>query len=69
MLKKGKVWLTLNEAMLQDGKDVSEYEQYCEDFGFQSCYDEDNFKRLLSELGEDIIRNASLYAENEEMMI
>ena len=69
MLKKGKVWLTLNEAMLQDGKDVSEYEQYCEDFGLQSCYDEDNFKRLLSELGEDTIRNASLYAENEEMMI
>lgn len=67
--KKGKAWLALNESMIQDGENVSEYEQYCADFGFRSCCDEDDFNRLLSELGEDAVQNASLYSEDEGMVM
>lgn len=67
--EKGKAWLALNESMMQDGEDVSKYEQYCADFGFRNCSDEDDFNRLLSELGEDAVQNASLYLEDEGMVM
>ena len=67
--EKGKAWLALNESMIQDGEDVSEYEQYCADFGFRICCNEEDFNRLLAELGEDAVQNASLYSEDEGMVM
>ncbi|MCQ4022418.1 MULTISPECIES: hypothetical protein [unclassified Ruminococcus] len=64
--EKGKAWLQLNESMIMDGQDVSKYEQYCADFGFRSCYDTDDFNKLLRELGEDAFQTAYLPSEDED---
>ncbi len=61
--EKGKAWLQLNESMIMDGQDVSEYERYCADFGFRPCWDEDDFNHLLQELGEDAVQSAELDSE------
>ena len=52
--------------MIMDGQDVSEYEQYCADFGFRICYDTDDFNRLLKELGEGAFQTAYLPSEDED---
>lgn len=64
--EKGKAWLQLNESMIIDGQDVSEYEQLCADFGVRSCYDAEDFNRLLKELGEDAFQTAYLPNEDED---
>ncbi len=53
--KKGKAWLQLNESMIMDGQDSSEYEQLCANFVFRSCYGAEEFNKLLKELGEDAV--------------
>lgn len=67
--EKGKAWLALNESMIQDRQDVSEYEQMCADFGIRDCSDEDDFNRLLKELGEDAYQSAALYTNEDEGMV
>lgn len=63
--EKGKAWLALNESMIQDGEDFSEYEQYCADFGIRDCADTADFNKLLKELGEDAYTTAYLPEEDE----
>lgn len=65
--EKGKAWLSLNEAMITDEEASSKYEQYCADFGFRICCDEDDFNGLLKELGEDAYQSAYLESDSEEI--
>lgn len=50
---KGKAWLQLNEFLITDGMDVSEYEQRCADFGIRDCNDIEDFNNILKSLGDD----------------
>lgn len=60
-------WLALNEFMIEDGQDVSEYEQMCADFGIRDCSDTEDFNNLLKELGDDAYGSAFLPDEDEDM--
>ncbi len=60
-------WLKLNEFVIEDGQDVSEYEQMCADFGIRTCCDNEQFNELLKELGEDAYNTAYLPDEDEGM--
>lgn len=62
-------WLRLNESMINDGQDVSEYEQMCANFGVRDCADAEDFNNLLKELGEDAYDTAYLPEEDEGMVI
>lgn len=58
-------WLKLNEFMIGNGQDVSEYEQMCADFGIRDCSDIEDFNSLLKELGEDAYTTAYIPEEDE----
>lgn len=60
-------WLKLKEFMIEDGQDVSKYEQMCADFGIRDCSDIEDFNNLLKELGDDAYNTAYLPDENEDM--
>lgn len=63
---KGKAWLCLNESLIGDGEDVSEYKQLCADFGIRKCEDTEDFNRLLRGLGEDAYESAYIPDEDED---
>lgn len=66
---KGKAWLELNRSMIENGEDVSYYEQLCADFGIQDCQDEEQFNDILQELGEDAYENAQIVSDDEGMVM
>lgn len=57
---KGKAWLELNQAMINDGDDVSPYEQMCADYGIRDCVSHEEYNGLLEGLGEDAVTSAYL---------
>ncbi len=59
-----KAWLELNEFLIKDGDDVTEFLQGCADFGIRACNDEDAFNSLLKRLGEEAYENAMLCDES-----
>ncbi len=63
---KGIAWLELNDSMVADGENISEYEEACADFGIRPCYDKDDFNNLLHLLGRDAIESAEMF-EDEGM--
>ncbi len=64
--EKGIAWLELNDSLIKDGEDVSEYEETCAKFGIRPCHDKDDFNNLLRSLGEDAIESAEMF-EDEGM--
>lgn len=64
--ERGKAWLQLNESMIEDGQDVSVYEQMCADYGIRPCWDTEQFNELLKDLGEDAYDNACLPDPEED---
>ncbi len=58
---KGIAWLELNRSLIEDGEDVSEYEEACAEFGIRPCHDKDDFNKLLRSLGEDAIQSAEMF--------
>ena len=55
--------------MIENGEDVSYYEQLCADFGIQDCQDEEQFNDILKELGEDAYENAQIVSDDEGMVM
>lgn len=64
-MEQGKAWLRLNEGMMEEGQDVSAYEQLCADYGIRSCWNTEQFNALLEGLGQDACDNAYLMNEDE----
>ena len=64
----GKAWLELNRSLIEDGEDVSEYEQLCADFGIRDCETVDDFNSILKELGRDAVESATVYQSEDEGM-
>ena len=64
----GKAWLELNRSLVEDGEDVSEFEQLCADFGIRDCESVDDFNELLAELGRDATESATIYPSEDEGM-
>lgn len=64
--EKGKAWLSLNESLIDEDEDVSEYQEMCAQFGIRDCYDESDFNKILKELGNEAYENAQL--EEDEGM-
>lgn len=58
--EKGKAWLSLNESLIEENEDVSEYYEKCAQFGIRDCFDEKDFNNLLKELGDEALENAQL---------
>ena len=66
--EKQKAWLELNENLLTDS-DVMElgYSRVlCADYGIGFCCDFEDFTSLLRGLGEDAIRTAELFPDEDE---
>ncbi len=66
--EKGKAWIALNESMIADGEDVTQYLQGCADFGIRNCTDTEDFNALLQRLGDEAYENAALYEDEELTM-
>ena len=64
----GKAWLELNRSLIEDGEDVSEYEQLCANFGIRDCETVDDFNSILKELGRDAVESATVYQSEDEGM-
>ena len=66
--EKQKAWLELNENLLMDRDDteLGYYKDLCADYGIRSCCDIEDFNRLLRGLGEDAIRTAELFPDEDE---
>lgn len=66
--EKQKAWLELNENILMDRDDMElgYYRDLCADFGIRSCCDIEDFNRLLRGLGEDAVRTAELFPDEDE---
>lgn len=65
--KAGTAWLELNESMIVNEAEASCFRQMCADYGFKSCWDSTDFNRLLEGLGEDAVRSAELFEEDEDV--
>ena len=65
--EKQKAWLELNENLLTDRDDMElgYYRDLCADYGIRSCCDIEDFNSLLCGLGEDAIRTAELFPDEE----
>ena len=66
--EKGKAWLELNKMIVPPDdvvENIQEYEQGCIDFGIHECTDIEQFNGILRSLGEDALRNAELFPEDE----
>ena len=65
--EKQKAWLELNENLLTDRDDMElgYYRDLCADYGIRSCCDIEDFNSLLRGLGEDAIRTAELFPDEE----
>ena len=63
--EKGVAWLEPYYDMALDDTDIAPVEQGCADFGIRSCYDSDDYNKLLRELGEDAYQTAYLPDEEE----
>ena len=66
--EQGKAWLELNENILMDRDDMElgYYRDLCADYGIRSCCDTEDFNRLLRGLGEDAVRTAELFPDEDE---
>ena len=66
--EKQKAWLELNENILmdRDGMELGYYRDLCADYGIRSCCDTEDFNRLLRGLGEDAVRTAELFPDEDE---
>ena len=66
--EKQKAWLELNENLLMDRDDMElgYYRDLCADYGIRSCCDIEDFNSLLRGLGEDAIRTAELFPDEDE---
>ena len=65
--EQNKAWLSLNRMMIEDGQDLSLYEQMCADYGIRNCCDAEQYNELLKGLGEDAYNTAYLPGESEDM--
>ena len=63
--EQNKAWLSLNRLMIEDGKDVSAYEQMCADYGIRLCCGAEQYNELLKDLGEDAYNTAYLPEDGE----
>ena len=65
--EKQKAWLELNENLLTDRDDMElgYYRDLCADYGIRFCCDSEDFNSLLRGLGEDAIRTAELFPDEE----
>lgn len=66
--EKGKAWLELNKMIVPPDEvveNIQEYEQGCIDIGIRECTDIEQFNGILRSLGEDALRNAELFPEDE----
>ena len=63
-----KAWLELNENLLMDRDDteLGYYRDLCADYGIRSCCDIEDFNHLLRGLGEDAVRTAELFPDEDE---
>ena len=66
--EKQKAWLELNENILmdRDGMELGYYRDLCADYGIRSCWDIEDFNHLLRGLGEDAVRTAELFPDEDE---
>mgnify|MGYP000574077311 CR=1 FL=1 len=66
--EKQKAWLELNENILmdRDGMELDYYRDLCADYGIRSCCDIEDFNSLLQGLGEDAVRTAELFPDEDE---
>ena len=66
--EKQKAWLELNENLLMDRDDMElgYYRDLCADYGIRSCCDIEDFNHLLRGLGEDAVRTAELFPDEDE---
>ena len=66
--EKQKAWLELNENILmdRDGMELDYYRDLCADYGIRSCCDIEDFNHLLRGLGEDAVRTAELFPDEDE---
>lgn len=66
--KSKRQWLELNENLLmdRDGMELSYYRDLCADYGIRSCCDIEDFNHLLRGLGEDAVRTAELFPDEDE---
>jgi len=66
--EKQKAWLELNENLLTDRDDMElgYYRDLCADYGIRFCCDIEDFNSLLCGLGEDAIRTAELFSDEDE---
>ena len=66
--EKQKAWLEPNENILMDRDDMElgYYRDLCADYGIRSCCDIEDFNRLLRGLGEDAVRTAELFPDEDE---
>lgn len=66
--EKQKAWLELNENLLMDRDDteLGYYRDLCADYGIRSCCDIEDYNHLLQGLGEDAVRTAELFPDEDE---
>ncbi len=66
-LERGKAWLQLNESLMmdRDEMELDYYRELCAEFGLRDCRDEEDFNRLIQELGEDAMQNAELIPDED----
>ncbi len=49
----GTTWLSLNDRLVDEDTDISEYEQGCADWGIRDCDSIEQLNSFLESLGED----------------
>lgn len=65
---QNKAWLELNESLLMDRDDMElgYYRDLCADYSIRQCCDIEQFNALLQGLGEDAVRTAELFFDEDE---
>ena len=61
--ENGKAWLAPNEFFDDDEQGLADAWQGCADFGIRDCFDEEDFNRILKQLGEDAYQSAYIPTE------
>ena len=63
----GTAWLSLNEHLIDENTDITEYEQACIDWGIRDCNSIEEFNSLLKSLGKEAYEYALPIEETMEL--
>lgn len=66
---ENKAWLELNTSLAEPGDDLTPYELACAKWGIRDCWDVEDYNAMCMSLGEDAMDNATIYMDEEGMVM